>query len=54
VALPGLIPGQEYTIRRGPGGETVGNFTGKELVEKGFPVRLSEKYSQALFEVDRK
>jgi alpha-galactosidase len=54
VALPGLIAEGKYIIRRGPDGETVGQFTGKVLVEKGFRVRLSEKYSQALFEVEKR
>jgi len=54
VALPGLDSGREYVIRRGPDGETVGSFPGKELAEKGFRVRLPDKYSQALFEVERR
>jgi len=54
VALPGLVSEREYVIRRGPDGEAVGHFAGKELVEKGFRVRLSEKYSQALFEVEER
>lgn len=53
VTIPGLVPDREYSVRRGPDGYTVGHFTGKELTEKGFRVRLPEKYSQELFEVEK-
>jgi alpha-galactosidase len=51
VTLPGLVPERSYTIRRGPDGKTVGHFTGKELMEKGFRVKLPGKYSQELYEI---
>jgi alpha-galactosidase len=51
VLVPALSPDRNYTVFRAPNREKLGQFTGRDLAEKGFRVSLPEKYSQALFEI---
>jgi alpha-galactosidase len=53
ITLSGLDPAEEYIIRRGPGGEKVGQFSGNILREKGLPISIPEPYGAMLFEVER-
>lgn len=51
VTVPGLDPGRDYVVRRGPADQEVYRGTGRELVEEGFSVTLERPYDAALFEV---
>jgi alpha-galactosidase len=53
VYLKYLEPGADYALYAGPGGEHLGTYTGRELMEKGFTVTLVKEYGGALFEIRR-
>jgi hypothetical protein len=42
-----------YSIITAPEGLKIGQMTGKELEEKGFQVKLDQKYDGSLFEIVR-
>jgi alpha-galactosidase len=52
VALPGLDFNKMYRIKFAPSGKEVIKMSGKELEEKGFKVKMTEKYDSKLFEIE--
>jgi alpha-galactosidase len=54
VTVKFLDPSSVYEVRKAPSGDLVMNSTGKELAERGFPVKLDRKYDGAVFEIVRK
>ena len=51
VFLKDLKPDEDYVIRSAPSGELVFRAKGDELMLKGFPVKMEEKYDAKIFEV---
>jgi alpha-galactosidase len=54
VTIPWLNPDKTYLVKQGFEEKAVLTLSGKELAEKGFPVKLTEKYDGELFEVIEK
>ncbi len=48
-----LDPSANYRILRAPEGIEIGRMTGKELEDKGFKVKLNQKYDGSLFEISQ-
>lgn len=53
VTVSYLDLGATYEIRKAPAGELLLKSSGKELAEKGFPVKLVRKYDGAVFEISK-
>jgi alpha-galactosidase len=51
VSVPGLQEGRTYLVGKGPTGDVIGRYSGKELAQTGFEVRLTGEFDAALFEV---
>jgi alpha-galactosidase len=51
VSVPGLDKNKHYKVKSAPSGEEVVKMTGKELEEKGFKVKMSQKYDSKLYEI---
>lgn len=51
VIVKYLNPSKIYSVKEGKTGKTLASMTGKALEEKGFIVKLGEKYDGQLFEV---
>ena len=54
VTIRFLDPASVYEVRKAPSGEFVMNSTGKELADRGFTVKLDNKYDGAVFEIAKK
>jgi alpha-galactosidase len=54
VTIPWLDFDKTYIVKQGYEGKTVDTLTGKELAEKGFIVKLTQKYDGELFEIINK
>jgi hypothetical protein len=52
VSVPGLDKNKLYVLKHAPSGEEVVKLTGKELEEKGFNVKMSEKYDSKIYEIE--
>jgi len=52
VSIPRLDETKMYSIKEAPGNVEVARMTGKELVEKGFKVKMKRHYDSRLFEVE--
>ena len=52
VSVPGLDKNKFYRVKNAPSGEEIIKMTGQELEEKGFKVRMTEKYDSKLFEIE--
>jgi len=51
VSVRGLDEKQEYFIKQAPGNSILTRMSGKELLEKGFKVKMEKKYDSKLFEL---
>ncbi len=51
ISVPGLDKDKRYKVKYAPLGEEITQLTGKELEEKGFKVKMSQKYDSKLFEI---
>jgi alpha-galactosidase len=51
VTVPWLAPATVYDVKRGATGGLIATMSGKELAEKGFPVRIDGEYDGELFEI---
>lgn len=54
VTVNFLDTGSVYEVRKAPSGELIMNSTGKELVERGFQVKLNRKYDGSVYEIIKK
>ena len=52
ISVPGLDKDRRYRVKSAPTGEEVAKMTGKELEEKGFKVKMTQKYDSKLFEIE--
>ena len=52
VSVPGLAKNDHYRVNLAPKGDKVIEMTGNELEEKGFIVRMENKYDSKLFEIE--
>jgi alpha-galactosidase len=52
VSVPGLDKMKYYRVKNAPSGEEIIKLTGKELEEKGFKVKMTEKYDSKLYEIE--
>jgi alpha-galactosidase len=52
VSVPGLDKSKLYKVKYAPSGEEIIKLTGKDLEEKGFMVKMTEKYDSKLYEVE--
>ena len=52
VSVPGLDKKKFYRIINAPSGEEINKMTGQELEEKGFKVKMTEKYDSKLYELE--
>jgi alpha-galactosidase len=52
VSVPGLYKNRQYSVKYAPSGEEIIKMTGEELEEKGFKVRMTEKYDSKLYEIE--
>lgn len=52
VSVPGLDRAKHYRVKYAPSGEEIIKLTGKELEEKGFQVKMAEKYDSKLYEIE--
>jgi len=53
LVLKGLDPQGDYQVSEAPGGTEFHRATGKELMERGFNVRIPSLYDGLIFEVGR-
>ncbi len=51
VSIPGLDEKKQYIIKEAPGNTEITRMSGKDLFEKGFKVKMTQKYDSKLFEV---
>lgn len=54
VTIRFLDPASVYEVRKAPSGDLVMNSTGRELADRGFAVKLDNKYDGAVFEIAKK
>jgi alpha-galactosidase len=52
VSVPGLDKMKYYRVKNAPSGEEIIKLTGMELEEKGFKVKMAEKYDSKLYEIE--
>ena len=52
VSVFGLEENKQYVIKEAPDYAEIVSMTGKELYEKGFKVKMTQKYDSRLFEVE--
>ena len=52
VSVPGLYKNRQYRVKYAPAGEDLIIMSGAELEEKGFKVKMTEKYDSKLYEVE--
>jgi alpha-galactosidase len=51
ISIPGLDKTKMYSIKSAPDGKEIMRMTGKEMEEKGFPVKLEKKYDSQILEI---
>ncbi len=53
ISVQGLNPTAIYTIKEAPIHKKIAQMSGKDLLEKGFIVKLNKKYDSRLFEIEK-
>jgi alpha-galactosidase len=51
VSVPGLDKNKLYRVKYAPSGEEIIKMNGQDLEEKGFKVKMTEKYDSKLYEI---
>ena len=52
VSLTGLAPDKTYAIKSGPYSKLIAEMTGREIAERGFPVKINDDYGARIFSVE--
>ena len=52
VSIPRLDVTKTYIIKEAPGNMEIARMTGKDLVEKGFKVKMTQRYDSRVFELE--